>query len=48
VNLYKKFNQAKEGYDEIPAKSRGTLEQYYSPSIDALRILIGIKNIPWD
>ena len=48
VNLYKKLNQAKEGYDEIPAKSRSTLEQYYWPSIDALRTLIGIKNTPWD
>ncbi|MCE7914331.1 MAG: hypothetical protein DYH15_06495 [Nitrosomonas sp. PRO4] len=47
VNSYKKLNQAKEGYDEIPDNSRERLEQYYSPSIDTLRGLIGVENIPW-
>lgn len=48
VSLYKEINQAREGYDEISDESRCRLKQYYWPSIDALQILVGIKNTPWD
>lgn len=48
VNLYKKINQAREGYDEISDESRNRLKQYYLPSIVALQTLIKTKNIPWN
>jgi hypothetical protein len=48
VKLYKKINQAREGYDEIPDESRDRLKQYYLPSIVALQTFIGTKNIPWN
>ena len=48
VKLYKKINQAREGYDEISDESRDRLKQYYLPSIVALQTFIGTKNIPWD
>lgn len=48
VNLYKKINQAREGYDEISDESRCRLKQYYEPSINALQVLVGIENTPWD
>lgn len=49
VDLYKKLNQAREGYDEISNESRSRLMQYYSLSTGALQALIGgTKKIPWD
>lgn len=48
VNLYKKVNQAREGYDQISDESRDRLKQYYLPSIAALQTLIEKKDIPWN
>ena len=48
VRLYKKINQAREGYDEISDESRYRLKQYYWQSIGALQTLIGIQDTPWD
>lgn len=48
VSLYKKINQAKEGYDEMTDASRDRLKLYYKPSMTALQALVGEKNIPWD
>ncbi len=48
VSQYKKFNQAREGYNEMSDESRSRLKEYYKPSTDALKTLIGIKNLPWD
>ncbi|PSJ17031.1 hypothetical protein C7H79_10370 [Nitrosomonas supralitoralis] len=48
VGLYKKINQAREGYDEISDASRERLKQYYLPSIESLQTLIGKKDIPWN
>ncbi len=48
VNLYKRINEAREGYEKISDDSRFRLKQYYLPSIGALQVLVGIKNTPWD
>lgn len=48
VDLYKKINQAREGYDELSDESRDRLKQYYGQSIGALQVLIDKKHIPWD
>ncbi len=48
VSLYKKTNQAREGYDEMSDESRCRLKEYYRPSIGALQALVDIKNTPWD
>lgn len=48
VSIYKKINQAREGYDDISDESYARLAQYYKPSIDELQKLIGVHQLPWN
>lgn len=48
VSLYKKVNQAREGYNDMSEESHYRLKEYYKPSIDALQTLIGTRKTPWD
>ncbi|GKS70278.1 hypothetical protein W03_22820 [Nitrosomonas sp. PY1] len=48
VDLYKKTNQAREGYDQIPEQDYLRLRRYYAPSVDSLRTLIENRTIPWN
>lgn len=48
VDLYKKTNQAREGYDQISDQDYARLKQYYAPSVDSLRVLIENRTIPWN
>lgn len=48
VNKYKKINQAREGYDSISDDNYMRLAQFYKPSIDELRKLIGVHQLPWN
>lgn len=41
VGLYKKFNQARQGYPAMPAPLREKLQAYYEPSIRQLAGIVG-------
>jgi len=43
VRAYKAVNQAREGYDPMPARTRERLVEYYAPSIDALQRYLGVE-----
>jgi len=46
VRLYKMINQAREGYDPMPASANETLKLYYRPHNEALRKLLGKEHLP--
>ncbi|WP_157268374.1 sulfotransferase domain-containing protein [Azohydromonas aeria] len=46
VDLYKKFNQARQGYAAMPAPMREKLQAYYAPSIRQLAALVGESALP--
>ena len=48
VDVYKKTNQAREGYDQILEQDSQRLKQYYKPSVDALKTLVKDRSIPWN
>jgi hypothetical protein len=45
VNLYKKINQEREGYDEIPLAIEQQLQNYYAPSNRELSKMLG-RDLP--
>lgn len=45
VGVYKKLNQAREGYSPMPGSARVRLDDYYRPCNDTLRKLLG-REIP--
>jgi hypothetical protein len=46
VNIYKRLNQSREGYDPMPGPALETLRQYYHPHNQALRRLPGLQDLP--
>ena len=45
VKLYKRINQAREGYDPMPESVRDTLKSYYHPHNQALCTLLGTEKL---
>jgi len=47
LGVYKKINQAREGYEPMPEPVRRDLEQYYQPCNESLATLLGDARAPW-